>query len=442
MSGTGFHVINFGCRAAQSEGAAIAEELLDANAAACDSPYEAGVVIVNTCTVTAEADREARQTIHRIAQRNPGAQILVTGCYAQRAPEELAAMPGVRWVVGNSHKALAGGLAAGALLEETEIPSHHGRAEVFCSDIFLERELRPSAHFGSGGRTRATIKVQDGCNANCSFCIIPTVRGRSRSLAMADVASEAQALVERGYKEIVLSGIHLGTYGRDLAEKTSLLHLILKLLDDVPALERLRLSSIEPLEVTPDIVRLVASHPRIARHLHIPLQSGSARILRQMRRPYAPEEYAALTAGVRNTNDEVSIGADVMVGFPGETDEDFAETFRLIEQSPLTYLHVFPYSERPGTAAAAMANAVPDHVARFRARSLRQLIAGKNERFRRSLVGRTIPALVLERGEALGSNFIKVEAPADLEPNRWFDVRMIDLTADGLRGALPNGSAC
>jgi threonylcarbamoyladenosine tRNA methylthiotransferase MtaB len=239
--------------------------------------------------------------------------------------------------------------------------------------------------------------------------------------------------VARGYREIVLSGIHLGTYGRDLAEKDSFCSLIERLLDCISDLERLRLSSIEPLEVTPEIVRLVTTHPRVARHLHIPLQSGSARILRQMRRPYSPEEYATLTESVRRASDEVSMGADVMVGFPGETDEDFAATYRLIEQSPLTYLHVFPYSERPGTAAASMSGHVPSHVARFRAKSLRQLIAGKNELFRRSLVGRRLQALVLENGEALTSNFIKMEVPVGLAPNQWIDVCATSLTPDGLR---------
>jgi threonylcarbamoyladenosine tRNA methylthiotransferase MtaB len=433
MNHAGFHVINFGCRASQSEGAAITEELIDGGATPSNTPYDASVVIVNTCTVTAEADREARQTIHRIAQRNPAAQILVTGCYAQRAPEEIAAMPGVRWVVGNSHKALAGNLAAAELQNET--PTHAGRAEVFCSDIFLERELKPREHFGSGGRTRATIKVQDGCNANCSFCIIPAVRGRSRSLTPAEVLAEAAALVARGYKEIVLSGIHLGTYGRDLTIKSSLVSLVSSILDQAPALERLRLSSIEPLEVTTEIVELATSHPRIARHLHIPLQSGSARILRQMRRPYTPEEYQSLTERVRRASDEASIGADVMVGFPGETDSDFAETYNLIERSPLTYLHVFPYSERPGTVAASMPGHVPEHVARFRAKSLRQLITRKNETFRRSLIGRTLPVLVLENGEALSSNFIKMEVPADLPPNQWIDVRVMELSEGGLRAA-------
>src|SRR5215467_6652470 len=362
-----FNIVNFGCRASQSEGASIQEELVAADAIATDSPYEAGVVIVNSCTVTAEADRDVRQTIRRIASRNPNAQIIVTGCYAQRAPEELAALPQVRYVIGNSHKPLVAELA---------LTAAQGHAEIFCSDIFLERQLKPVSHFGSAGRTRAVIKVQDGCNANCSFCIIPSVRGRSRSIEPEAALEEVRELVSRGYKEIVLSGIHLGTYGRDLTRKIPFHELISRVLE-IAGLERLRLSSIEPLEVVPEIIDLVATHPRMAHHFHIPMQSGSARILRAMYRPYTPQYYSELARRIRARIPDAGIGADVMVGFPGETDEDFIATYRLIEDSPLTYLHVFPFSSRPGTVAADLPYQVPDHVSKHRAKSLRRLITQK-----------------------------------------------------------------
>jgi threonylcarbamoyladenosine tRNA methylthiotransferase MtaB len=417
-----FHVINFGCRASQSEGASIHEELLAASAEPAASPYDANVVIVNSCTVTAEADRDVRQTIRRIASRNADAQIIVTGCYAQRAPEELAALPQVRYVVGNSHKPLAPELALNAA---------SGHAEVFCSDIFLERELKPVSHLGSRGRTRAVVKVQDGCNANCSFCIIPSVRGRSRSIEPAAALDEVRELVMRGYKEIVLSGIHLGTYGRDLAGKRTFQELILKILE-IPELERLRLSSIEPLEMTSEIIELVATDVRMAHHFHVPLQSGSARILRSMYRPYTPQYYADLVSRMRARVPDAAIGADVMVGFPGETDEDFMATYRLIEESPLTYLHVFPFSSRPGTAAAALPNPVPSHVSRFRAKALRDLIAGKNSAFRRTMIGREIDALTLEDGSAISSNFVRVTLPAAFAVNQWVRVRVTDLDDDGV----------
>jgi len=417
-----FHITNFGCRASQSEGASIHQELLDGHAIESASAYDAEVVIVNSCTVTAEADRDVRQTIRRIASRNPNTQIIVTGCYAQRAPEELAALPQVRYVVGNSHKPMVAELA---------LQSSHGRAEIICSSIFLERELKPASHLGSGGRTRAIVKVQDGCNANCSFCIIPSVRGRSRSIDPDTALDEVRGMVARGYKEVIFSGIHLGTYGRDLHSKITFYDLVCRALE-IPGLERLRLSSIEPLEVVPELIELVASHPRMAHHFHIPLQSGSSRILRAMYRPYSAEYYAGLVSSVRSRIPDAGIGADVMVGFPGETDEDFRLTYELIETSPLTYLHVFPYSSRPGTVAASLPNAVPDHVSKFRAKMLRELIARKNETFRRQMVGRQIEVLTLEDGSAISSNFIRVNVPAGMPVNRWTPVMVHDLYEDGL----------
>src|SRR6516162_5673479 len=250
-----FYITNFGCRASQSEGASIHQELLDSSEAVeAASAYEAEVVIVNSCTVTAEADRDVRQTIRRIASRNPKARIIVTGCYTQRAPEELAALTQVRYVVGNSHKPMVAALA---------LESNHGRAEIICSSIFLERELKPASHLGSSGRTRAIVKVQDGCNANCSFCIIPSVRGRSRSIEPEAALAEVRDLVARGYREVVFSGIHLGTYGRDLQSPMNFYRLVCLALE-VAGLERLRLSSIEPLEVVPDLIDLVATNPRMA----------------------------------------------------------------------------------------------------------------------------------------------------------------------------------
>ena len=424
MSEKSFFVANFGCRASQSEGAAIEQQLLDGAARPADSAFGADVVIVNTCTVTEEADREARQLIRRIATRNPAARVLVTGCYAQRSPEELAAMPGVSHVIGNSHKAILGKLTLKILDSEFQPREASGRAEIFCSDIFLEDELKPESHLGSGGRTRAVVKVQDGCNANCSFCIIPSVRGRSRSLPTASVIKEVSALAERGYKEVVFSGIHLGSYGRDLFPKTSFGELIDATLQGVPALERLRLSSIEPLEVSPEIIERVAVEPRIARHFHIPLQSGAARVLRNMRRPYSPQYYAELAHGIRSRMEDASIGADVMVGFPGETDSEFAETFQLIEESPLTYLHVFPYSSRPGTVAAELNDHVPAHVSNFRAKALRQLIARKHAGFVAGRIGKVTDVLVLQPGEGLTSNFLRVRVPESLSVNEWTPLRL------------------
>ena len=426
-----FFITNFGCRVSQSEGASIHQELLESDATASESAYDADVVIVNSCTVTAEADRDVRQTIRRVASRNPKAQIIVTGCYAQRAPDELAELPQVRYVVGNSHKPLVGELAVNLLNEDFDT---HGRAEILCSSIFLERELKPASHVGSAGRTRAVVKVQDGCNANCSFCIIPSVRGRSRSMEPEAALAEVRDLVVRGYKEVVFSGIHLGTYGRDLQSPMNFYRLLCRALE-VQGLERLRLSSIEPLEVVPELIDLVATHPRMAHHFHIPLQSGAARILKAMYRPYSPHYYLDLVSRIRELIPDAAIGADVMVGFPGESDEDFAETYRLIESSSLTYLHVFPYSSRPGTVAADLPNQVPEHVSRFRAKTLRNLIAQKNERFRRKMIGTEIDVLTLEDRSALSGNFVRVVLSEDVPVNEWIRVVVTDLTEDGLQAS-------
>ena len=341
-------------------------------------------------------------------------------------------MPGVSHVIGNSHKAILGKLTLKILDSEFQPHEAAGRAEIFCSDIFLENELQPRSHAGSGGRTRAVVKVQDGCNANCSFCIIPYVRGRSRSLRPELVIREIRELVSRDYKEVVLSGIHLGSYGRDLEARTSFETLIRRILAEVPELERLRLSSIEPLEVTPEIVALVAEEPRLAHHLHVPLQSGSGRILREMRRPYTPSYYFDLMQRIRSRVEDSAIGADVMVGFPGESDNEFFETYKLIEESPLTYLHVFPYSSRPGTHAAEMSGEVPSHVAKFRAKTLRQLIARKNEEFRTRMIGRDMDVLVLHSGEAISGNFIHAFPSEELPLNSWVPVRVTALQDEGL----------
>ena len=437
MSQRTFYVANFGCRANQADGAGVQEELKGNGASEASSACEADVVVVNSCTVTEEADRDVRRLIRRVARRNPTARIIVTGCYAQRRPDEVAGLPQVSYVVGNSHKSMVSALALQGIAGELA-PS--GRGEILCSSIFPERDLGAPGYWGSGGRTRATVKVQDGCNASCSFCVIPQVRGRSRSLPFEAVIRQVEDLKARGYKEIVFSGIHLGSYGRDLTPKTALVDLIHAVVDSSPP-ERLRLSSIEPLEVTAGLIELVGSDRRLAPHFHLPLQSGSARILRAMRRPYGPGRYADLVQRIRSSIPSASIGADVMVGFPGETDGDFADTYRLVEASPLTYLHVFPYSPRPGTAAAAMPRRIPERVARWRGGLLRQLIRRKHEQFRRRMLGGELQVLVLGDGpadgarDAISDNFIRVRVPIGLEPNRWVRVRIDGLTDDGLQAS-------
>ena len=338
----------------------------------------ADIVVVNTCTVTAAADSQARDAIRKIHARNPAARVIVTGCYAQRAPEELAALPGVSWVVGNSHKPQIPELAA-ALTHEA-MP-HRPRAafipaesllafnpsasevlslasaptKILTGDIFAQTTfLAAPVLGGEGNHTRPTLKIQDGCNSRCSYCVIPFVRGKSRSLPPADVLEEIRNLSESGYREIVLSGINLGTYGRDLSPRVEFDDLLRRILDETP-LERLRISSIEPLDVTQDLIALFASTPRIAQHFHMPLQSGSDRILAAMHRWYRAEHYARRVELIREHLPHAAIGADVIAGFPGETEDDHAATMAFIERLPFTYLHVFSFSKRPGTRAASSA---------------------------------------------------------------------------------------
>jgi threonylcarbamoyladenosine tRNA methylthiotransferase MtaB len=513
-----FCVENFGCRATQADGAALERQFeergLDRTSAA-----DADVVVLNTCTVTAAADQDARAAIRRVQRQNPNAKIVVTGCYAQRAPEEIAALPGVTCVVGNSHKhqlaeialpnlfqtpasiekrgsnresgfgwssassaAISIAKSGAASADEVSPPERigsfvplaslesgsrepEGDPRIFVSDIFAHTELLAAPVFDLLGdahdsqRTRPNLKVQDGCDNRCSFCVIPYVRGQSRSLPLPQILREVNALVEAGYREVVVSGINLGRWGRDLARAASgvgfedLLHAILA----ETFVEKLRISSVEPMDWTDELIALVAESPRIAKHAHVPLQSGSDAVLRRMHRKYRPWHYREKIEKIRAVMPTAAIGADVMVGFPGETDAEFETTRRLIDDLPFTYLHVFTYSARPGTPAAAMPNQVPVHVARERNRVLRDLADDKKRAFMRSFVGKPLEAITLrtcgagtharegsatndrERGipeavgavtEALTDNYLKLHLKGHHEPNRWLRA-IVEQVEDG-----------
>jgi len=429
-----YFVQNFGCRAAQADGAALETQLAAKGFEAASERAGADLVILNTCTVTASADQDARHAIRRAHRENPAARILVTGCYAQRAPEELAAMPGVEWVVGNSHKTQIGELVTlgplGARTEDGAV-AYHGNIHV--GDIFAQRDfLSAPVEDAAGDRTRPNLKIQDGCNNRCSFCVIPFVRGRSRSAPADDVVKQVRGLAER-YREIVLSGINLGRWGREAAGAMRLADLVRRLLAETGA-ARLRLSSVEPMDWSDGLLELMAESPRIARHVHAPLQSGSDRILRRMHRKYRPRHYADRILKARALMPDAAIGADVMTGFPGETEADFEESRRFIEGLPFTYLHVFTYSERPGTPAAKEADSVPPPVRKERNRVLRELAAAQNLAFRRSMVGRSVSAVTLhEAGTALTENYLKVELVEAREPNLLVDLRIGGVTQSGLR---------
>ena len=507
----GYFVENFGCRATQADGAALERQFEERGLSRASTPAQASVVVMNTCTVTAGADQDARAAIRRVRRQNPEARIVVTGCYAQRAPEEIAALPGVSLVIGNSHKhqlaeivgatsaqltpasewpaaaiatknesAFEGGLGWSSAFSAALEPSSSSRAlapmelafvplttltqptgsrapeagsAIFVSDIFAHTELLAAPVFDAANeRTRPNLKVQDGCDNRCSFCVIPYVRGHNRSLEIDRILREVNGLVESGYREVVIRGINLGRWGRDLdgaLQKPTLEKLIRAILAET-ALEKLRISSVEPMDWSDELISLVASSPRIAKHAHVPMQSGSDAVLRRMHRKYRPWHYREKIEKIRAAMPTAAIGADVMVGFPGETDAEFEATRRMLEELPFTYLHVFTYSARPGTPAAAMTNPVPLHLARERNRVLRELAAEKKLAFMRSFLGKPVDAITLnvtgndaigEFTEALTDNYLKLRLRGRHEANRWLCAEIHEVVDGALLGLKAQAQA-
>ena len=462
----GFHIENFGCRAARADGESIAAQLR-ASGHCVQQPNQADVVVVNTCSVTAEADRSARAFIRRTYRRNPQARIVVTGCYAQRAPEELAALPGVAAVVGNSHKALAPELVGNLLdpsqpIQSPELvqialasqnASHDGRnaapaasaplqvAQVVVDERFAHSFLEEE-QVAPGAQTRPNLKIQEGCSNRCSFCVIPATRGPSRSLPHAVIVRQVEGFVAAGGNELVLSGINLGHWGRDFSRPQSFSGLVRHLLT-ATSLPRLRLSSVEPMDWDAELVALLREFggTRMARHAHLPLQSGSDAVLRRMFRRYRPWHYVAkVEALVAAAGPALTLGADVMVGFPGETDAEFEETVELIRALPFGYLHLFPFSPRPGTPTLRAADQVAPRLVEERMARLRALGAEKMAAHRRRFVGQILPALTLHtsagvaargRTTALTENFLPVELTGSYAANLLRDVRITGFTSGG-----------
>jgi len=470
----GYYVENFGCRATQADGAALERQFADQGLELASSASQASVVVLNTCTVTSAADQDARSAIRRVRRQNPEAKIVVTGCYAQRAPEEISDLPGVSLVIGNSHKHRLAEIALGPRVsvpspETAVIPlagltdNRELRTEnsVFVSDIFAHTELLAAPVFDAANeRTRPNLKIQDGCDNRCSFCVIPYVRGQSRSLHPDRIFQEINTLVDAGYREVVISGINLGRWGSDLQRSTStigqrpttddrrLVELIRTILADT-SLEKLRISSVEPMDWSDELIELVATSPRIAKHAHVPMQSGSDAVLRRMHRKYRPWHYREKIEKIRSAMPDAAIGADVMVGFPGESDAEFESTRRMIQDLPFTYLHVFTYSARPGTPAAEMKHQVPVHIARERNRILRELATEKKLAFMRSFIGKTVEAITLnvigndEGGdftEALTDNYLKLRLRSRCEPNRWTRTQITHLLDGALIGEQVSGN--
>ena len=489
-----FYVENFGCRATQADGAAIERQFEQRGLNRAPSSSTAEWVVLNTSAVTSAAEQDARAAIRRIKRNNPQCKIVITGCYAQRVPDEVAALAGVSQVIGNSHKH---NLADISLREQSEKdipgsffpldqlgPVRSGKsgglgAEIFVSDIFAHTELLAAPVFDSANeRTRPNLKVQDGCNNRCSFCIIPSVRGRSRSMQLDEVVRSVNRLVEDGYKEVVISGINLGRWGRDFesssvwgqmpsqacpersrgarsseARQTQLqpestrqtLEDLVRAILDQTRLEKLRISSVEPMDWSDSLIRLMAESPRIAKHAHVPMQSGSDAVLRRMHRKYRPWHYREKVETIRAAMPTAAIGADVMVGFPGESDAEFEETRCMIEDLPFTYLHVFTFSTRPGTPAATMPGQVSVRVARERNRILRELAVEKKLAFMRSFVGCEVEAITLNVSgegaegiwtEALTENYLKLRLRGRHSANRWSRALVVDIEGGALLGTI------
>jgi threonylcarbamoyladenosine tRNA methylthiotransferase MtaB len=448
-----YHVENFGCRASRADGEIISAELRHHGLSQALSPSRADVIVANTCSVTAQADRTARAFLRRVHRENPTARILVTGCYAQRAPQEVAALPGVHAVVGNSHKGLVPELArqAAAFVPLAALLS---APAVYVDDAFAHSNLAmPEDGWLAepGGQTRPNLKVQDGCGNRCSFCVIPSTRGHSRSLSLEDCLRDVHAFTAAGGTELVLSGINLGRWGRDLVPERTLEELVSAILSRT-ALPRLRLSSIEPMDWTPQLLALFREHSatssvRLARHAHLPLQSGSDAILRAMHRRYRPWHYAEKLSLIRESMPDAAIGADVMVGFPGESEALFEESFAFIAAQPFTYLHLFPFSARPGTRAWQLAqeSPVPPGAVALRTARLRALIAGRNRLFRQRFLGRELAVVTLHTAQdahpqanarALADNFLEVQLDAGAPANQSLRVRVTGLTDAGLSGSV------
>ncbi len=418
---------NFGCRAAQADGAAI-EGLLEGRGMEVSSAAEADLVILNTCTVTSEADSDVRKSINRVRRENPAARILVTGCYAQRAPNELSQLPGVTWVVGNSHKT-----------KIPEILDNHYHGQIHVGDILQSSEFLSSPVADAfGGRTRPNLKIQDGCSNVCSFCIIPSVRGMSRSMPVSQVIDQIRALA-RNYREVVLTGINLGRWGREpgfqMDHRMRLVDLLKRILNETE-IARLRLSSIEPMDLSGDLLELVAVEPRIAKHIHAPLQSGSDTVLKRMKRRYRVRHYEDRIRHSFSLMPDAAYGADIMTGFPGETQEEFSQTIDFIEKMPFSYLHVFTYSERPGTPAAALPQ-VRLVERKSRTHILRQLAESKNLAYRQRQIGRSLSAITMENGLALTENYLQVHMAQPRPANQLVDLQIGGLAPNGLVEQTP-----
>jgi threonylcarbamoyladenosine tRNA methylthiotransferase MtaB len=432
--GAKFFIQTFGCRCNQADSDALRSGLCRGSMREAAARAEADLVVINTCTVTRRTDQQVRQAVRKAHRENPKARLVVAGCYAERDPDALSALPGVSLVVGNAARDRLAEIIDG------EYDCEAGR--VIRSPFDSGRDFLLPADIHIGGRTRPFVKLQDGCDAVCSYCIIPSVRGPGRSARLADVLTEISALIENGYQEIVLTGVHLGTYGKKLDPPAKLAHLLETILN-LPGLGRLRLSSIEPMNFSREIVDLAASYPSFAPHFHIPLQSGSNRILRLMKRAHTALRFQKLMEDIQAKLPDAALGTDLLTGFPGETDEDFRASCAVLRESPLTYAHVFPFSAREGTPAFDMPDKVHPTEIQERARILREISREKNYRFRSRFKNRVLKGITLAKEEDMGEGVVLTEnyihahssnpVPA---PNQMVRVRIDSIEPDSTHATI------
>jgi len=402
-----FIITTLGCKVNQYESDAIAQRLKDLGYVPADADDSADLCIINTCTVTQKASMQSRQAVRQFIRSNPQAQIVVTGCYAQTEPDELKKIDGVHHIIGHGDKH---NLPDIVLSQEKSLPAPF----LIRRNILHERHFKQIPETVFGDRTRPFLKIQDGCDTFCTYCIVPYARGRSRSMPLENVLKNIHCLKQAGFHEVVLTGVHLGAYGLDLSPQTSLT----ALLDHIRqsnTMDRVRLSSIEPHELTQDIIKLVAKTGNFCDHFHIPLQSGDDRVLEKMHRPYTSSFFRDLIVKIKSQLPDAAIGVDILIGFPGETEKAFENTYSLIEKLPVTYLHVFPFSPRPGTPADKYSHKVPQKIIKTRCEKMRRLGNEKKHAFYKKFTGTTVEVLIeCKRDKATGllkgitSNYIPV----------------------------------
>jgi threonylcarbamoyladenosine tRNA methylthiotransferase MtaB len=420
-----FKITTLGCKVNQAESEAVALDLLSSKWLKARESEEADICIVNTCAVTQKAAMQSRQAVRRAIRANPTAQIFVTGCYAQTAPQEIKAIGGVNYIVGHGEKHAIGHMIRSV---GDRTPGH---AISICGDIRRKRPFVSMPIANRVLRTRTFLKIQDGCDAFCTYCIVPYARGRSRSMPLADIVDNIGKLAKAGYREVVLTGIHLGAYGHDLSPVTDLAT-AMERIKEVRPIARVRLSSIEPFEFTAKVLEQTLNSDIFCRHFHIPLQSGDAEILKNMGRPYSPQFFGDLINKIHRSLPDAAIGVDALIGFPGESDSAFENTYNLIENLPISYLHVFPFSARPGTRAANLPDKVDAGISKDRCQRMRILGNEKRMKFYQGFVGQVLPILIETEREAstnllkgISSNYLPVLIDAgDSLKNKIVDVKI------------------